>query len=265
MKRILVVTDCVDIAASELRAVLVSQLDVLGTAHEISIEPIVEVVPFSVLHGSFCLRLLAESYNPEELTILAIVNPLDTSNTKRARIAGKLHNGIQFVGANTGIFSWLIEDFGLAELCETDATGLKGSDFISFGGKYIHAPIAANFASTADLNSVKIGDFSEQDLLKVEYAQGTVVHIDNFGVIKLMHKDQQLAATPGDKFNLSINNEVISTGTYCKSMKECNDGELAIYKGSSLDLLEIGLVRELETAKTLGIEIGDVVKLVPAH
>lgn len=261
-KRILVVTDCSDLAAHELRAALVAHLDKLK-ATNVSVEPIVGVKEFSILHGSFSARLLAESYLPEGLTILAVVNPLDTANAKRARIAGTLKNGTQFVGANTGIFSWLIEDFGLSQLVETDPTGLRGDGFISFGGKYVHAPIAAKFASTGDINSVKAGDFSKDSLLKIEYEQGSVVHIDNFGVVKLLYKADNLSAKQFDKFSLSVKDKVIGNATFCHSMKELDDGMLAIYRGSSLNMLEVGTVRQLNTAQKLGLSIGDVVNLKP--
>jgi len=261
-QRILVITDCTDIAASELHATLVANLDSLNANHVV-VEPVVGVQEFSILHGSFSARLLAESYLPGSLTILAVVNPLDTANSKRARIAGILENGIRFVGANTGIFSWLIKDFGLRELVETDPTGLRGDGFISFGGKYIHAPIAAKFAATGDINSVKVGDFNEDELLTVQFEQGTVVHIDNFGVAKLFYKSDEFLAQPGDTFKLTVQGHEIGEATYCHSMKELTDGTVAIYKGSSLGMLEIGIVRHLDTAQKLGLSIGDVVSIVP--
>lgn len=262
-KRILVITDCTDIAANELHATLAANLDTLG-ANNVVIEPIVQVKEFSILHGSFSARLLADSYLPENLTILAVVNPLDTANSKRARIAGTLGNGIQIVGANTGVFSWLIQDFGLREVVETNPAGLRGGDFISFGGKYIHAPIAAKFATTGDISSVTAGDFTQTDLLTLEYRQGTVVHIDNFGVAKLYYPSDELAAQPGDTFTLSVGGHTIGKATYCHSMKELTDNTLALYKGSSLGLLEIGIVRRLDTATELGITIGDVVEISAA-
>jgi hypothetical protein len=256
-KRLLVITDCTDVASQELHAAITSHLDRLE-ANNVSIEPIVHVKEFSVLHGSFSARLIAESYIPDQLTILAVVNPLNTSNTKRARIAGRLKNGIQFVGANTGIFSWLIKDYGLKELVETDRTGLSGNSFISFGGKYIHAPIAATLAATGDLSKVKVAEFKKSDLVAYKYRQGSIVHIDNFGVSKLLYAADDLIAVPGQKFLIIKDGEIIGTATFCHSMKELTVGTLAIYKGSSLGMLELGKVRHLNTAQTLGLEIGDI-------
>lgn len=261
-KRILVITDCSDVAANELSAVLALSLEKLG-ADDIIIEPVVTVPEFSVLNASFVARLLVESYDPEYLTILSVVNPLDTSNSKRARIAGKLKNGLQFVGGNTGVFSLLINDFGIDELYETDQTGLKGDKFISFGGKYIHAPIAAKLAATGDLDVVKVGDFTEKDLIKLPYDKGVVLHIDNFGVAKIFYTLKQLNPKPNQKFRLTVNSEDKGDIVFCGSMKELDDEALAIYQGSSLGLLEIGYVRRTGTAQKLRINIGDTIELHP--
>ncbi len=257
-KRILVVTDCTDIAANELHATLVTNLDKLG-ADGIIVEPIIGAKEFSVINGSFLTRLIAESYDPTTAVILAVLNPLTTSDGARARIAGRLKNGLTFVGANTGIFSKIIDDFGLEEICETDNTGLKGDNFISFGGKYIHAPIAAKFASTDDLNSVKLADFNMNRFVRCDYEPGMVLHIDNFGVSKVHITNFE--ANENDLFELFINDEYRQDITFCYSMKALTNGTLAFYKGSSLGYFEIGIVRELESAKKIGLEIGDVVDI----
>jgi S-adenosylmethionine hydrolase len=261
-KRILVVTDCTDIAANELHAVLTAELNRLQ-AHDVIVEPIVKVREFSVLNASFAARLLADTYAPEGLTILAVVNPFDTSDAKRARIAGRLQNGIQFVGANTGIFSWLINDFGIGEVCEIDNTGLKGEEFISFGGKYFHAPAAARLAASGNLEDIKIADFHQKDLLQLSYAPGTVLHVDNFGVAKLFFKADELKARHGDRIRLAKNGSTIGIATFCHSMKEMPDKSLVLYKGSSFGLLEAAFVRQIGSAHQLGVDIGDVVEFTP--
>jgi len=261
-KRILVITDCADIASNELRATLVRELENIKKDNEVVVEPIVFVKEFSIINANFIARLLVDSYNPENLTILTIVNSLNTATKKRARIAGILNNGVKIVGANTGAFTWLIDDFGLKDLCETSRDGLKGEGFISFGGKYIHAPIAAKFSATDNIESVKSANFSINDLLRTNYQNGIALHIDNFGVTKFGTKSDDFNAKLGEQYTVFINDSPVGIATYCASMKELDKGELAIYKSSSLGLLEVGIVRKLETAKTLGIEVGDYIRLV---
>ncbi|MEI6054313.1 MAG: SAM-dependent chlorinase/fluorinase [Candidatus Saccharibacteria bacterium] len=261
-QKILVITDCVDIAADELYATLKTELEKMNADEMVEILPIVKIREFSIIDADFCARLLAEIYNPKTLTILTVANPLNTATKKRARIAGRLKNGIKFVGANTGAFTWLIKDFGLSELCETSRDGLKGKNFISFGGKYVHAPIAAKFAFTDDIESVKTAVFNKSDLTELVTEKGTVVYIDNFGVSKIKLLDSELRAKQGDVFKILLNDKIIDKATYCHSMKELSDGETAIYKGSSLGLVEIGIVRELQSAQKLSISVGDIIKLV---
>jgi S-adenosylmethionine hydrolase len=261
-QRILVITDCIDVAANELYATLEREIEKNNSGIDIAVEPIVFVQEFSIISANFVARLLAEIYNPESLTILVVVNPLNTATKRRARIAGRLKNGIKFVGANTGAFTWLINDFGLMEVCETSQAGLKGKGFISFGGKFVHAPIAAKLAGKNDLHSIKVADFLEEDLEKTTIRTGTVLYIDNFGVPKINIKDSELNFEQGDTVALIKNDKEIGLATYCNSMKELSDGQTAIYRGSSLGLIEVGIVRETSTATKLGLAVGDVVKLV---
>lgn len=262
-KHLLIITDCTDVSANELYATVATALEQLG-AEDVIIDPIVEVAEFSIINGNFISRLIADSYDPKYLTILAVVNPLDSSVSSRARIVGRLKNGIQIVGANTGIFSWLIEDFGIDEVYEANPTGLKGDSFISFGGKYIHAPIAAKLAATGDLLAVKYGDYDSNNLLKVNMQQGTVLHIDNFGNLKIYNKSSELNAEVGDKLNLFVGERRLGEAVYTRSMKELEVGTLAMYKGSSMDLLEIAIVRKMHTDEKLSVKIGDVISITSA-
>jgi len=262
-KHLLIITDCVDISANELYATVATTLEQLG-ADDVIIDPIVHVAEFSIINGNFICRLIADSYDPQYLTILAVVNPLDSSVSSRARIAGKLKNGIQIVGANTGIFSWLIEDFGIDQVYETNPTGLKGDSFISFGGKYIHAPIAAKLSATGDLITVKHADYDPDNLLKVSMQPGLVLHVDNFGNLKVYNRSSELNAEVGDKLNLFIGERKLGEAVYTRSMKELEAGTLAVYKGSSMDLLEIAIVRKTNTNKELSVKIGDVISMTKA-
>ena len=119
MRHLLIITDCVDIALNELYATVSTTLNELWD-NNIVISPIANVKEFSIINWNFISRLLSESYNPKELTILAVVNSLDSSVDTRARIAIKLKNWIQLVWANTWIFSWLIDDFWISEVVETN-------------------------------------------------------------------------------------------------------------------------------------------------
>ncbi len=82
------------------------------------------------------------------------------------------------MGANTGVFTWIIRDFDIEELYELNDPG-----FIPFGGKYVHAPSVAKIASGTPL--INMGkEFNVNNLVKLDVSTGTIVHIDNFGLIK---------------------------------------------------------------------------------
>ncbi len=261
MKHILPVTDCTDIAAAELHGTLVTNLDELGSDRDVAVSPAAEVKEFSVKNWNFVARLLAESYNPVNLTILAVVNAVDSSLDSRARIAVKLKNWLQLVWANTGVFSSLIEDFGIDEIVETNPTWLKGTDFVSFGWKYIHAPIAAKFATTWNIEDIREKDFSLDRLVKLKYELGEIVHIDNFWNMKIAYHDDNFKASEGDVFEISLNGKPITRAIYSKSMKELEEWVVTIYKWSSMWLMELACVRQLNYSDIIWAEIGDVITI----
>lgn len=256
--RIVTVTDCTDVAANEIRAVLVSELERLGKSDRVEVEPFIFAKEFSLENGAFLVRLMADNYNPNNTTFLVILNPLKTNRADRARIVGQTQKGHKFVGENTGILSWLIQDFGVKEIFESSKEGLDGKTFISFGGKYVHAPIAARVAAGLDLNTFGL-PFDRDRITKLDLKQGTVLHIDNFGVPK-MFGTLESNLKEGDLLDIYVNQEKRLTAVFTSSMKNLDDDTWAIYKGSSVNSLpEIGKVRSLETAKELEIKIGDIV------
>jgi len=265
--RIVVITDCIDVAANEIRAVLVSELEKMNKMGSIEVEPFVYAKEFSLVNGAFLVRLMADNYNPNTTTFLAILNPLKTNRVDRARILGKTKNGFKFVGENTGVLSWLIQDFGLSEIYESSKKGLDGKSFVSFGGKYIHAPIAARVASGVNLNSLG-SHFNKTRVTNISFTEGTVLHIDNFGVPKIYGQIPE-DLKDGAIVEIVVNGVKKLEAVYTNSMKNLPDNTWALYKGSSLNNLpEIGKVRSLNTQKELGISVGDIIQwnlLVNSH
>jgi hypothetical protein len=108
LRFIVPVTDCVDIAANEIRATLLRAIDY---DPRIVVEPIAPVLPaFSLLNGNFVFRLMADHYPPGTL-FLSTVN---AEKMRPASIVGRTDRGsFVFIGRNHGIFDWLTRDFGL--------------------------------------------------------------------------------------------------------------------------------------------------------
>lgn len=245
-RRIVFITDCYDVAYSELRATTLNELDKINPKHPIEIEPVVVVKPFSLINGSFLLRLLAESYSVG--TVFSVV--LNPSKVRPERLIGKTKlKTFCFVGANTGVFDWFLRDFGIGELYELNDPG-----FVSFGGKYVHAPAVARIASGVEFS--KLGTpFSFGKLKKLDIFSGAVLHVDNFGLIKFNTFLPKL--NEGEKVSVKINNHDISA-VYSKRMMSRETGEWVIYTGSSFGLAEFGKVRE-NGATEIGVKEGDMV------
>lgn len=108
-KRIVFITDCIDVAYNELRGIILSNIK----SKEIVVEPVVPVIPFSIINGNFVLRLMADAY-PEGTIFSIILNP---AKERPARLIGKTKKkSFYFMGANTGVFTWFFRDFGIDKL-----------------------------------------------------------------------------------------------------------------------------------------------------
>jgi S-adenosylmethionine hydrolase len=246
MKRLVVIiTDCSDIAYSEIRATILNAVEDLN----IQIEPVVSVKPFSIINGNFCLRLMAENYPPETI-FSVILNPLQQ---RPERLIGKTANGdFTFMGANTGVFDWFFRDFGISELYEYYDPG-----FLPFGGKYVHAPAIAKIAQGKELS--KLGKvFSPEKVKRLDIPDGTIVHVDNFGLMKFT--GSLIGLNEGQIVPLKINEYEIGA-VFTERMMNYPDSTWVIYPGSSFGLPELGLVRK-NGAVALSAKEGDVISLV---
>lgn len=241
-KRIVFITDCIDVAYNELRGIILSNIK----SKEIVVEPVVPVIPFSIINGNFVLRLMADAY-PEGTIFSIILNP---SKERPARLIGKTKKkSFYFMGANTGVFTWFFRDFGIDKLYE-----LKDPGFFPFGGKYVHAPAVAQIATGKPLNEMG-NSFDISKVIKLDIPDGTIVHIDNFGLMKFT--GELTGLNEGDKLRVDVNGKILKA-VYAKRMMSQETGEWVIYPGSSFGLPELGKVRE-NGAKELNAKIGDII------
>lgn len=263
-KNIIIVTDCKDIALEQIKARLVSLLpnDKLNFFNLIT-------YPFQINNGLFLSKLISEEVLHGKNTLfLAIINPL---KIKPKRIFGKLKNGTWFVCADTGIFSLLFEEFGIERVYEG-----KNQKHYPFGGLHIHTTIAGNLLFGT--KEKELGNLIRDiDILKKMPSPGEVLHIDNFGLIKIWARMKDFDFKEGDKIIIkSVNSNRIFEGIFSNRMMDQEDNALIVYPGSSfLDkskfnnieeyrrsgLIEIGLVRNPNSAKELGINLGDIIEI----
>jgi len=265
-KNIVIVTDCEEVALEQIKARLISILS--NNNDNINFFNLI-AKPFQINNGMFLFKLISEEVPLGENTLfLAIVNP---SKIKPKRIFGKLKNGTWFVGADTGIFSLLFKEFGIKEVYT-----VKNQEHYPFGGLHIHTVIAGNL-----LLGNKEEEFgtliAEKEILKKMPSKGEVLHIDNFGLIKVWARMEDFNFIEGDKVSIKIlNSNRIFEGIFSNRMMNYEDNALIVYPGSSMldksrfdnieeyrksGLIEIGLVRNPNSAKELGINLGDIVEI----
>lgn len=238
--RIVFITDCTDVAYNELRGVILNHIG----NRDMVVEPVAPVAPFSIINGNFVLRLMAEAY-PEGTVFSVILNP---SQKRPARLLGKTQKkNFYFMGANTGVFTWFFRDFGLEELYELNDPG-----FFPFGGKYVHAPAVAQMAS-GKAPSEMGHSFDPREVVKLDIPQGTIVHVDNFGLMKFT--GDLAGLKEGERLEVCVNKKVVSA-VFTKRMMCRETGEWVVYPGSSFGLPELGRVRQ-DGARDLKAKVGD--------
>lgn len=254
-KKIVVFSDCTDIAYTEVYQKLTGELESLEVQNY-DILPLVPISNFSVTNAAFSIRLMADLC--EEGTIfLVIVNGV---NSNPIRVFGETQNGIIFVGNNSGYFSWLLKDFGLKKAYQSRKD--RKTDNRSFGGRNVQAPIAARIAAGIEYD--EIGVPCDPSLINMaEIPQGSVVHIDNFGLMKInlpITNEIEMSSS----VDIFVNNEYRTTAVFTKKMKTSKTGEWVVFPGSSLSppLLELARVRSQHSADELGVSVDDVITLV---
>ncbi len=245
-KYVVVITDCKDVAYNEMKWTIIRECSKMG-CDNVDIE-LVAINEFSIINAAFLTRLIAESCLPG--TVLSLV--INPQKNRSSRIYGKLSNGITYFGANTGALTWLLNDFDAQEIYEIHDPG-----FISFGGKYVHALNVAKLVTGVSFEEFG-KKFPKESLIELDIKDGTIVHIDNFGLMKIKGKTPLFKE--GEKLQIFKNDKYILDATFAKRMMSLDDKEWVLYSGSSLDYLpELGAVRYKEGFREIDAHIGDVI------
>lgn len=248
MKKYLVnITECVDIAANELWAVLAHEVENIP---DVMVAPITPVSPvFSIINTNFAVRLMADSY-PENSVLMTTIN---AEKIRPMNVIGRTkERNIVFIGRNMGSFDWLTRDFGCAELY--DLTKYNAGQFVSFAGKYVTAKVAA--AASRGTPLAELGEaIDPNSIVRLDLKPGTIVHIDNFGMMKFTGDIG--ASSPGDRYEVMIGNHKIMA-VHEPRLMSLETGDWAFFPGSSFGLWELGQARKLG-GRELGINVGDVI------
>ena len=244
MNRVVVVSDCTDVAFAEMRGAMLTH-----GAGDYSIEPLVPSAAFSLENSSFVTRLMVDAYPPG--TVICVVVNAIAERTER--IVGRLREkDIVFEGTNTGQFGWILEDFGLKECYELHDPG-----FLPFGGKYVHAPAVGRIAAGTRLDTHGT-PFDPTRIRSWLPSQGDLVHVDNFGNGKFRWSTEGWEF--GDEIEVRVGGQSL-TAVYWQRMMARDTGEWVVYPGSSLNLREVGEVRGYGLHQ-FGVGAGDTIALV---
>jgi S-adenosylmethionine hydrolase len=196
---------------------------------------------------------MAEVFDHNVTLFVLVVHGVDS---QPARIFGRTKSGLMFIGNNSGYFNWLIEDFGLEYLYKNNTTRMVNGH--SFGGKYVQIPTAAHIIANQPLENIGTR-VTENFLENFKIQDGTVVHIDNFGLIKIKSPNLK-NLVHGQKLRLFVNGNEAEELIFSEKMKQEKTGEKVLFTGSSLaGLPEIAVVRAENSANLLGIKLGDIV------
>lgn len=227
------------------------------------------VSPFQVNNGLFLAKLISDEIPHGKGTLfLAIVNPL---KEKPKRIFGKLKNGTWFVSADSGIFSLIFKEFGIKDVYEG-----KEQRHFPFGGLHIHTITAGELLGGAPEGELG-NKINEINIKKISPKKGEVLHIDNFGLIKIWNRMEDFDFFDGEKIKLRVvNTNKTFEAVFSNRMMNYQDDTLVVYPGSALldkskvgnieeyrksGLIEIGLVRNTNSAEKLGVNFCDIIKI----
>lgn len=249
MRRVVIVSDCSDVALNEMRGVMHQEW--AETGRSVPIEPLVVVDHFSEVNASFLTRLVAKNY-PAGTVIYTLVSKSHNLRSSHQVVWGETLSGHIFIGSNFGYFGWLVRDLGLKRMFE-----IRDIPPVNFSGRTYIAPIVARIAAE-DESQDTLHPFGEELLDDVPMSRGTVVHVDNFGNVKVLA--DLGAARDNDVLDLELNGRslchstVIETQVYLQRVQ----GVVVMYRSTSFDsMTDIAMVRG-NFADRYGVRVGDV-------
>lgn len=217
---------------------------------------VVNIETFDTVHANFLLRLILDSLQSGD--VVSIVCDPRLNDIPRDSIGIQLANGVCVLGPNNGVMSWMLDDFDVQNIIQLPISELS-KKHPTFNGKYRFA-VATN-QLLSGLEFAKIGGTLKRGhLYHSEVADGTVVHVDNYGnvKVKLARIEDKVV---GSKLLVKIRDRVI-TVTYGIEFDNVGEGEAILYNGSSLwGLPELAINRGSFSA-TYGVRVGDFVTIM---
>ncbi|MDA1208547.1 MAG: SAM-dependent chlorinase/fluorinase [bacterium] len=244
------------------------QVEVIASIHRMHLkttsrmanilQPVVgDVAKFSIPNGAYQCRQLVRSWEFIKPVVTGVVDP--TVGSEREAIAADLKNGTTLVGPNNGIFSLAIQQFGVkcAVVLDEEIRLQPRNATTTFDGRDLFAPAAALVASGESTENLG-KEFDVQKLLNLEIENGTVLHADDYGNLKIHGAEDQYergnGAVPFTIRKTRYNPKKV------RSHNEASEGDLVILPGSS-GMIEIWIV-EGNARKLIGATVGDIIEFI---
>lgn len=223
-----------------------------------------EVEPYSIMEGAVTLWLAAREF-PAGTVFVGVVDP--GVGTERRPVVVHTLDGKFFVGPDNGLFTFVMEEFGVKGIYEiTDESFMRPAPrSYTFHGRDVFTPAAAHIA--AGRGASEVGPIVEDPiLLAVEPARceddiivGQVILIDQYGNIQANITREllgQLGLRFGDRVYVQVGEKRIES-TFVNTYGDVPEGHDLMFIAST-DLVEIS-VNMGSAQERLGGEIGSLV------
>lgn len=238
-KQITITTDFGDqFAAAQLKAVVCS----FGFAGKIIENH--SVTPFSITEGAFEILVLA-TFCPKDTVHLGVVDPGVGSNRAGIIIQTKKS---WLVGPNNGLLYPTATKEKIIKVYKINEGKISKKFANTFHGRDIFIKAAVYLAQDRPPKSFGCTEIDQNELQKLEFKNGQVLHIDHYGNIKIYWQK---------KLNgkIDLNNKEIPVA---KTFSDVKVGKAVAYWGSHNNL-ELA-INQGRANKKLGIKLGEILK-----
>lgn len=215
----------------------------------------ISVEPFSSLNCAFHVRLLAESL-PDNSVIMASADPRTPGIPREPLVIGFVESNLHLVCPNNGIATLLLE-----KLTPRAAVLLAFDNWDEslWNGRDLYAPVAGRISAGVD--PISLGEsFPVDSIHKLNIAHGTVLHIDNYGNVKIFAYDDLTG-----KCQVKVNGRSIRVASNFRldTGQTVPEGELIATHGTSFGLVQLMVKSDgnsvVGASDLLGVKVGEVV------
>ena len=229
-----------------------------------------EIEPYNIMEGVVTLLLAAREF-PSGTVFVAVVDP--GVGTERRPIAVRTADGRYFIGPDNGIFTMVMQEFGVDEVrtITNRAFMRPGPTSYSFHGRDIFTPTASNLA--AGRKFAEVGPIVDEVVvldIKAARAQdgkayGEIVLVDQYGNLQAnIGRDllAELGLKYGDTALVTVGGKTIPS-KFVNTYGDVPEGDHLIFIGST-DWVEISI--NMDDAKAaFGAQIGSPVVIEKAR